>query len=328
MEAREEAWRRLHDPTTPAADLAEIARAHPEFADAIARHPNCYPELRTWAAQLAGELTAQRDVSRQARAPRPWLVLAVVGGVVATLGGAAAIAAVLSTSGAGTPVSEGGATPDAPVATGSPSASAQGERRLDGPPVYIGDELGTFLPDASELSEFIPAAAAGQLTSELKVVGETEGASALPANCNPWMLPDEGAVVGSRSLNWNDQGYTRDSVTVRQFPTPGLADAWFADFADHTDECARFEFGQIGYSTTPHELEVVARSGGGVLVASLDASTADGARTVVVGHDGNVVLTIDAEGTLADGDAQRLADLVAARIDRARAALTEEIGYR
>lgn len=46
---REAAWYALHDPATPAARLAEIASAHPEFAAQIGSHPNAYPELRAWA---------------------------------------------------------------------------------------------------------------------------------------------------------------------------------------------------------------------------------------------------------------------------------------
>lgn len=322
MEAREAAWRRLHDPTTPADDLAEIAHAHPEFADAIGRHPNCYPELRAWANLAEAQLPAA-DTAPPAGGKRRWLALAVVGGVTLAAAGGVALAAVLSPPAAQAPPLQDVTTP-----TATPSATALGERRLSGPPVYIGDELSMFLPEASELAALIPAAASGQLASVLKVVGESEGASALPEACGPWMLPDEGAVVGSRSLNWNDLGYTGDSATVRQFPTPELAGGWFANFADHTDECVRFEFGQIGYSSASHDLAVVARAGSGVLVATLDAGSADKARTVLVGHDGNVVLTIDADGALADADAQRLADLVSARIDQARATLTEKIGYR
>lgn len=52
--AREAAWAALHRPKTDPAELAAIAGAHPEFAGAIAAHPNAYPALREWAAQQVG----------------------------------------------------------------------------------------------------------------------------------------------------------------------------------------------------------------------------------------------------------------------------------
>jgi len=48
------AWAELHDSSTPAERLAEIAGAHPEFAANIAAHPNAYPELQGWAATVTG----------------------------------------------------------------------------------------------------------------------------------------------------------------------------------------------------------------------------------------------------------------------------------
>lgn len=326
MDPREEAWRRLHDPTTSAGDLAAIAGAHSEFADAVARHPNCYPELRVWADEVQRSgVTPPERMSRWRRMSSRALVGVAVGGLVLLGIGATAVAVALATSQDAAPVAQGPSTPATSAAT--PDGD---ERRIDGPPIYIGDELAMFLLTPSELAPFVSAASAGQVSSELKVLGESEGASAVPVECGTWVLPDEGAVVGSRSLSWSDMGFTRDSLTVRQFPTADFADAWFSGFADSAEECAQFEFGQIGYSSSPHDLAIVARSGegDGVLVATLDAADTTEARTVLVGHDGNVVLTIDAGGALSSSDAQRLADLVANRIEHARDTLTEKIGYR
>jgi hypothetical protein len=36
------------DPSTSGADLASIAGAHPSLYQAVAGHPNAYPELITW----------------------------------------------------------------------------------------------------------------------------------------------------------------------------------------------------------------------------------------------------------------------------------------
>lgn len=51
---RRGAWAALHDPRTDAVTLAAIAGAYPEFAEAIARHPNAYPALREWATAHIG----------------------------------------------------------------------------------------------------------------------------------------------------------------------------------------------------------------------------------------------------------------------------------
>jgi hypothetical protein len=53
---REDAWVALFNRETPANRLAEIAARHPEFAPQIAAHPNCYPELRAWAALTSGDV--------------------------------------------------------------------------------------------------------------------------------------------------------------------------------------------------------------------------------------------------------------------------------
>ncbi|MBN9612505.1 MAG: hypothetical protein J0H64_03410, partial [Actinobacteria bacterium] len=50
LNIRESAWAELHDPRTGQDRLAQIAGAHPEFASAIAAHPNAYPALQEWAA--------------------------------------------------------------------------------------------------------------------------------------------------------------------------------------------------------------------------------------------------------------------------------------
>lgn len=49
VQNRETAWAALHDSSTSAETLAEIAGAHPEFAPSIAQHPQAYPALREWA---------------------------------------------------------------------------------------------------------------------------------------------------------------------------------------------------------------------------------------------------------------------------------------
>lgn len=49
---RESAWAQLFQPDTSPQRLAEIAASYPEFSSQIGAHPNAYPELKAWAAQM------------------------------------------------------------------------------------------------------------------------------------------------------------------------------------------------------------------------------------------------------------------------------------
>jgi hypothetical protein len=66
---RNTAWNALHDPQTSAAELAEIAGAHSEFAGAIALHPNAYPALVDWAR---GQAMPQGAPAPQAAPAQAW----------------------------------------------------------------------------------------------------------------------------------------------------------------------------------------------------------------------------------------------------------------
>ncbi len=57
------AYNELLDPNTSQTRLAQIATSYPEYASAIAAHPNVYPELEQWAWQ--------RIVATQTPAPAP-----------------------------------------------------------------------------------------------------------------------------------------------------------------------------------------------------------------------------------------------------------------
>lgn len=56
---RGEAWAALHRPETSPETLSRIANDHPEFAAAIAAHPNAYPGLKAWAQSRAGQQPQQ-----------------------------------------------------------------------------------------------------------------------------------------------------------------------------------------------------------------------------------------------------------------------------
>lgn len=57
-EQRTADWAALHHPGTDAAELARIAAARPEFAEAVGAHPNAYPALRAWVADTTASLVS------------------------------------------------------------------------------------------------------------------------------------------------------------------------------------------------------------------------------------------------------------------------------
>ncbi len=103
---RESAWLLLHDSRTDAAALARIAAEYPEFAAAIAQHPNCYDGLRTWAdayvasasveqpapaeAEVQSRSLGETDVGPRRQSPRRWIFIGA---------GAAVLVAVVAIAG-------------------------------------------------------------------------------------------------------------------------------------------------------------------------------------------------------------------------------------
>ena len=75
-DTRAAAWQAVHDPATTPDRLAAIAAAHPEFAAAIAAHPQAYPELREWAA--AAQAAPPVVVARPVLPPMPDVPAAVI----------------------------------------------------------------------------------------------------------------------------------------------------------------------------------------------------------------------------------------------------------
>lgn len=67
---RGEAWAALHRPETSPETLSRIANDHPEFAAAIAAHPNAYPGLKAWAQSRAGQ-QAQQQPHAQTQQSQP-----------------------------------------------------------------------------------------------------------------------------------------------------------------------------------------------------------------------------------------------------------------
>ncbi|MEZ3160503.1 DUF4190 domain-containing protein [Microbacterium sp. BWT-B31] len=83
---RSAAWSALQDPATTGAELAAIAAEHPEFAGAITRHPNAYPDLVEWARSAAAHpaespasgADAGNGVSYSRRGRRLWIISAAL----------------------------------------------------------------------------------------------------------------------------------------------------------------------------------------------------------------------------------------------------------
>lgn len=78
MYERDVAWAMLHDPATDAAALAEIAGAYPEFADAVGRHPNAYPELIAWSRSFAPAHAPATPLAAGTGRRALWVVVLVV----------------------------------------------------------------------------------------------------------------------------------------------------------------------------------------------------------------------------------------------------------
>ena len=334
--SRDAAWHALHDPTTSAESLAAIAAEYPEFAEQILQHPNCYDGLRTWLAELdepvpvasapekhvAAETTsAPAPVASAPGArrglPRSAVIAASVASVVLLGGGAWAAVAILNTAPSTGPSVADPAT--------SPSPVADSPRQLDGPPVYVGDELDWFTLDDSTIQALFPGAANIERVAEFGGIGESEGIMTDPRACDPWLRGDDWAIVGVRTARW-DGG----RITVRQFPTGEEAATHYERFAGTTDDCATFSI--VAY---PDELlgtttvSVLASDDRGVAAHVVDSMGYNGDHVEVLLQEGNVVLSAFVDvSQVADQSGQAVLDALAAKSAEARQLLTERIGYR
>lgn len=321
---REAAWAAAHDPSTDAATLAAIVTEFPEFGDAVARHPRCYPELRAWVAALPAAVRADPAPAR--RPGRVVIVAAIAAGVLVLGGGAAwAALAILTPTGAA-PVAGGGSS------AASPEPAPASERTLAGPPVYIGDELSWFLLSDEQVSRFFGKAEVTSRRSTLSTVGETEGALADPEACNRIVWGDVYAqAVGIRTVSWFD-GHGEGGMAAQQFASGELASAYFHDYVDNLDLCASFRFTQNGTVLAEHTLKVAARGDDAVVLEDTVRTASSGATEVhgiAVGLEGNVVTAVQTglpDGTFSDpqGLLTALTDLQ----QSARVRLADEIGYR
>ncbi len=355
---RDAAWARLHDPATDVAELARIAAGYPEFADAVARHPNAYPELIAWARQAvapavggeaaevgattavgsvavggaatagtAGTVTPGTSAAEAvagpaasgARVPRWAIVSAIAVGAVLVLGGAGwAAVALLPTSGSGS--TDAGQSDAAQPAPG---------RTLAGDPVYVGDELEWFLPDATEVSTLSPGASGLATDASYLTEGESAGADADKEECLRWIITDDNGIVGTRRSSWT-VGADAETVatwTALQFPTLAQADAYYRSFADELAGCDQFQMlsGSTVYRTISLDLAAGATDDDVFVVTQSDD---DGTSVRAFASEGNVVVVVSVPDGSVTGDPDAYATVLRDTITQARAQLTEEIGYR
>lgn len=313
---RDVAWARLHDPATDAAALAEIAAAHPEFADAVARHPNAYPELIAWAGQVSSQ-----EPARPRRIPRWALIGGAAAAGVLVLGGAGWAAAALL------PGLWGGG--DASSSSGAAGAVPGPTRTLAGDPVYVGDELEWFLLTPDQRAILSPGGSQTETDASYLTSGESEGAHTDVEQCIRWILTDENSIVGVRRATWQPNGTpTRAFWSAFQFPADTHADAYYRSFADTVAGCGTFRLlsGTTAYRTIGLELAAGSTDGDTFVVRETD----DGATTLrAFAREGNVVVAVsvpyyDSKTPDPNTYVSVLTDLTT----QARARLTDEIGYR
>lgn len=358
MTDRDASWAALHDPETSAEQLAAIAARHPEFAGQISVHPQCYPELRAWAeAQqaAAGVTPPQQDMSAT-KEPEPlpaepdsptakkpprsrtalWITAAVAAGALALMGGGAW---ALLNAQPEPEVAADGEPSASPSSEASPAEPREfGDRRLAGPPVYVGDELDWLVLDESELTPFFPAMFNVERGNELYTIGEGEGAHTNIEACAPWLFPDVRPIVGVRSLEWassSSESFSDGGYRVLQFPTVEMAASYFSDFSESLDACGRYEV--LGWDEMPQsvvELSATARSEEGFALKERREFVYPGAEsvdefTMAKLVEGNVVIEVAAR--IVDGqgpDGEALLAAMSAQAEEARELLTAEIGYR
>ncbi len=318
-DGREQAWAAVHDPATDAAALAAIARRHPEFAEAIARHPNCYPELAAWAGAVTagrgGPAPAGRGVPKAA-----WWIAGAGSLAVILAGGVWAFAAL-----GGAPGEPGNRADDAPASASAPA----GERTLAGPPVYVGDELAWLMLDDDGIRALFTGVGEIERDAVFGGIGEREGAMTDPAVCDAWAFDAQWALVGVRSAGW-----TGGRATTFQFPTGAEAEEYFASYADTAASCAQYTSGMFGSdpAATPYSsttVEVVDQDDVSLTARVAETGDYGGESFVALRLEGNVVLSVHADVTsLADASGAAVADALAQAATTARERLTEEIGYR
>ncbi|WP_307219351.1 sensor domain-containing protein [Microbacterium sp. SORGH_AS_0888] len=341
---RDAAWRMLHDPVTDAAALAEIAAAYPEFAEAVARHPNAYPELIAWANGIVSPVSAPdaspapaaspeiaprnpfAEPNRPAgrRAPR-W---AVIGGAVAAgvlvLGGAGwAAAALLPT------LWGGGGDTSSPTDAAAGGTSPAPTRTLPGDPVYIGDELDWFLLDDAQRNSLSPGGSQTEKDASYLTSGESEGAATDVRACIRWILTDDNSIVGVRRATWQVNGATDRAIwSALQFPTDAQAEAYYRSFAETVAGCSRFQLlsGSTAYRTFTLELAAGATDDGSYFVVR--ETDDDGKTTRALAREGNVIVVVSVPDSSAAVDAAAYGKALTDLTTQARARLTDEIGYR
>lgn len=313
---RDAAWARLHDPATDAAALAEIAAAHPEFADAVARHPNAYPELIAWAGRVSAP-APRTEPAHPRRVPRWALIGGAAAAGVLVLGGIGWAAAAVLPSLWG-----------ADGAASSPGAVPGPSRTLAGDPVYVGDELEWFLLTPDQRGVLSPGGSQTETDASYLTDGESAGADADIRACLRWILTDDNGIVGVRRATWQVNGVTDKAIwSAMQFPTDAHAQAYYRSFADTLAGCGRFQMlsDKKAYRTISLELAAGATDGTVFVVRESDEN---GTRTRALALEGNVVVLVSVPDSSAPADANAYAAALGDLVAQARVRLTDKVGYR
>lgn len=334
-ESRTAAWAEVHDPATNAARLAEIAARHPEFAEAIAAHPNCYDGLRGW---LAANAPTQPFVDRPASVPesapdaaepsrhtrRRWIIGGSIAAVVlvAAVGAAAAVISQQHRQTDGTEQA-------APGGHGAVTPSSAATRMLAGPPIYVGDELDWFIPSDEQMRAVVPDLpdAAG-ITAASSGIGETEGAHAVPDRCTPLLFSDDSMITGVRTQQWGTAEDFAAASNVSQFPTAALADAYYHETVDAIAGCAKFDV-VAGDGTVAGQSNFSFLTGSAdddlVVIEQKESGDYGFDMTRALAVEGNIVITYSVE---TGGDPQTLSAMAGEIVKAAHDRLVEEIGFR
>ncbi|RCL91909.1 MAG: hypothetical protein DBW62_00180 [Microbacterium sp.] len=328
------AWQALHSADTDAETLARIAGEYPEFALQIASHPQCYDELALWARSVAATGAAAETDSASASSPaedaggsglRPGVWIGIAAGAVAVIAVGGGVWGLMASgvlgNGVGSPLDAG--------------TAADAERpELDGPEVYVGDELEWFLPEDSQLRVLFPGVGSVSRGAELGGIGEGEGVHTGPEECSMWFWGDDWAVVGLRTASW-DNG----AVAVRGFPTDDEAEHYFGGYSETIDSCADFailgpdeaEYGRVFIESLDvpagtESLVAVRRTEGGEMPPESGDDTLE-----LLSLEGNTVTTVSVVWDDGFSEASELSKIVAAVVeqrDEAFVALADQMALR
>ncbi|WP_119696576.1 hypothetical protein [Microbacterium halotolerans] len=232
-------------------------------------------------------------------------------------------------------------SPDAPAAgdeeAGAPVAGIVVEDEV--PALYTGNELEWFLLGAKEFGSLTgqPGLVAGDVSSELWSVGESEGWTVQEEHCRAEFSGTDELVIGERSARFAEEGsesaVSGGIIRASQYATPELAVERTVERMDPAGSCSRTTFGYYDGSELQSEssrtllaerkaegVQVVVEREETVEVASQVSSEAMIGRMVA----GNVYVEVwSSHDDLAAMDPEGLAEALLERAAHAHEQLTQ-----